>query len=160
MVWPPFHRFLLQSLQKRKKPGHRRRQSPGYVMEAYSSEKKKTPGRRAFRWTSQNRINKYTNGQIPSESIKRFLLRNMRFLCFWDNNRTVLSETRKWEQAHFLLSLIFIFLSHSLTIVSVLTTKSPVNSMKRHQIRSKIPGHEKSPEMAYFRAFSTLDASD
>ena len=54
----------------------------------------------------------------------------------------------------------FLFLSHSLTIVSVLTTKFPIKSMIRHQKPSKIHGHEKTPEMAYFRGFSTLVGSD
>jgi len=42
----------------------------------------------------------------------------------------------------------------------VLTTKFPAKSMIRHQKPSKIHGHEKTPEMAYFRGFSTLVGSD
>ena len=37
----------------------------------------------------------------------------------------------------------FHFLSHSLTIVSVLTTKFPIKSLIRHQKPSKIHGHKK-----------------
>ena len=40
-------------------------------------------------------------------------------------------------------SLIFDYLSHSLTIVSVLTTKFPIKSLIRHQKPSKIHGHKK-----------------